>query len=268
MFGAIGRLFATIGYLFTGRIDRIRGIWSKNPDVISAKYDRVHAEKRTRLNQYKDAVGGMIAQEETKKITLKAVTEEIVKLERLKAGALAKAKQVAEKYNGNAEAAKADADYQRCQGAYRDFSTTLEEKQKRVTDLEKDVTDLSHRIAGHKTSIESLLRDLEKVKNEKHETIAIVVSAEEEKRIADTFSGISEDKTAQELQELRDTATRAAADARMSRELAGLDSKKAEDEFLEFATNSVADDEFDKLIGLTKESSDSSASKVGTKITE
>lgn len=38
----------------------------------------------------------------------------------------------------------------------------------------------------------------------------------------------------------------------MSREMAGLDTKRAEEEFLKFAQRSEANDEFDALIGLTK----------------
>jgi hypothetical protein len=43
---------------------------------------------------------------------------------------------------------------------------------------------------------------------------------------------------------------KAVANARISRELAGMDAKKAESEFLEYAQKNAADDEFDALIGL------------------
>lgn len=264
---AIGKLITTVGYLFTGRIDRVRRIWAKNADVISANFDNIVTEKRARLNHIKDAVGSLIAQEEKKKITLSNVTEETVKLEKLRTGALAKAKSVAAKYADNPEAAKSDPEYLKCQTAYRDFTSTLEEKQKRVGELEADVSGLSKTIAERKVSIDTLMRELEKIKSEKHETIADIISAEEEKKIADTFSGISEDKTANELQELRDLRTKAKADARMSRELAGMDSSKAEADFLNYATESAADTEFDKLIGLTKETS-SDVSSAPTKIKE
>ena len=52
-------------------------------------------------------------------------------------------------------------------------------------------------------------------------------------------------------QELRELRRKAKASARMSRELAGLDVKRAEEEFLEYATASEANDEFDELIGLS-----------------
>ncbi len=50
----------------------------------------------------------MIAQEETKKEKLRAVTEEIGKLEKLRSGAAAKAKRQVEQYAGDPEAVKRD----------------------------------------------------------------------------------------------------------------------------------------------------------------
>jgi phage shock protein A len=268
MFRAIGKLLRTFGYLITGRIDRIRGVWATNPDVISATYDNVVAQKRDRLNTYKNAVGGLIAQEEKKKLALKTLTEEATRLENLRKGALAKAKKAVEKYNGDAAAAHADPEYQKCQQAYKDFSSTLEEKNKRIGELEADVKDLASNIANHQVQIQSLLRDLEKVKSEKYDTIADVVSAKEQKEIADMFSGISEDKTAAELAEMRDLRTKAKADARVSRELAGMDATKAEEDFLAYATESQATDEFDALLNLTKKEEVASAPAEATKISE
>ena len=108
-------------------------------------------------------------------------------------------------------------------------------------------------MAGHKTQLESLLRDLEKIKQEKHSTVAELMTAKEEKEIADMISGISKDRTSEELQELRDIRDQAKATARISREMAGTDVARSEAEFLEYATRSEADNEFDKLIGLAQE---------------
>ena len=44
--------------------------------------------------------------------------------------------------------------------------------------------------------------------------------------------------------------------ARVSRELAGLDTQRAEEEFLQFAQSSEANDEFDALIGLATQEDD------------
>ena len=71
----------------------------------------------------------------------------------------------------------------------------------------------------------------------------------------DTLAGISQDRTSEELQELRDIRDQSKGAARISREIAGVDAQRSEQEFLEYANQTVADTEFDALIGLSKETS-------------
>jgi hypothetical protein len=250
MFRAIWRYFRAIGYFFTGRIDEARKVLMLNPNVIQANYDEVISDKTNRLSTYKKAVGGLIAQQEGKMEKLKLLSADVQKGEQLKAGAAGKAKAVVAKHNGNAEAIKNDTDYMKCQAAYRDFSSTLEEKQKMINELEVDVRNLNISIQTHKGSITGLLREIDHLKSEKHEAVAEIISAKEEKEIADMLSGISEDRSTKELQDLRDVRRQARADARISREVAGVTAKQTEDEFLNYATVSVVDNEFDKMIGL------------------
>lgn len=253
MFKAIGKYFRAVYYLMTFRVNKASETLRMNPGVISANYDRVIEEKRSRLNQYKDAVSAMIAQEESKKDKLRGITAEIEKLEKLKAGAAGKAKSLVEKYNGDISAVKGDPDYAKCQAAFKDFTSTLNEKQQRAAELEEDLKTLVANVTGHKTQIQSLLRELDKLKEEKHDAVADVLSASEEKEIADMMTGLSNDRTAEELRELREMRQKASANARISRELAGMDTKRAEAEFLEYAQTSDADDEFDALIGLSEQ---------------
>lgn len=253
MFRAIGRYLRAIGYLITGRIDKARRALMADPNVIRATYDQIIKEKKRSINQYKDAVAGMIGQEEKKKAKLKSLTDEIQQLERLKAGAAAMAKKLVAKHNSDVEAVKADPDYARCQAAFQDFSTTLAEKEQRVVELEADMEALSKGIADHKVQIQAVLRDFDKIREEKHDAVADVVSAREEQQIADMVSGLSNDRTTEELAELRDLRREVKAKARMSREMSGLDTKRDEEEFLAYASESVANDEFDALIGLAKE---------------
>lgn len=253
MFRAIGRFFRSVGYLLTGRVDRARQALSTNPDVVRATYDRVIEEKKNRIQQYKDAVGGMIAQEEKKKSSLKRLTEEVARLKQLRDGAAAMARRVVERHGGDVEAVKADPEYLKCQAAFKDFSSTLVEKEDRCTELENEIKEIVKAVGGHKTQLESLLRDLEKIKQEKHSTVAELITAKEEREIADMISGISKDRTSEELQELRDIRDQARATARVSREMAGTDAARSEAEFMEYATKSAADNEFDALIGLSKQ---------------
>jgi hypothetical protein len=269
MFRAIGRFFRAIGYFITGGVDKQTKAIGSNPNVMRATYDQVIRDKTAQIHQYKDAVAGMIGQEEKKKSMVKTLTEEVKKLESLKAGSAAMAKKLVAKHNGDVEAVKQDPEYARCQTAFRDFSTTLTEKEQRIADLEHDLEVLNKSIGNHKIQIQNLLRDLDKIREEKHDAVADVISSREEKQIADMVAGISEDRTSQELAELRDLRREMKAKARISREMSGLDTKRDEDEFLAYATENVVTDEFDALIGLTKtDEKDQGESAGPTKIPE
>ena len=263
MFRAIGRYFRAIGYLLTGRVDQARRAVSSDPAVIQATFDNIIQEKKKRISQYKDAVGGMIAQEEKKKSALKRITGEVEKLTKLRDGAAAMARKLVEKHNGDTDSVRNDPDYIKCQSAFKDFSSSLREKEQHAIELEEDIRGFDKNIAGHKTQLQGLLREIDKLKAEKHETVAELLTSKEEKEISDMLAGISQDRTSEELQELRDIRDNAKATARISREIAGVDAKRSEEEFLAYANQSTSDSEFDALIGLTKETRESAESEPG-----
>lgn len=255
MFRAIGRWIKAVGYLLTGQVDSARRVLDTNPHVIRAKYDEIVREKISRIQQYKQAVAGLIAQEEAKTAKVKQLSEEVANLERLKAGALAKAKQTVAKLQSSGkskEAIHADENYKKCLSAYNDFSSTLAEKQERIEELENNVADYKKTIGEHKVQLQQLLREVEKVRSEAADTVAEVISAKQEKEIADTIAGIAEDGTAEELQSLRKMRQEVKAEARIAKEMAGADTKAQENEFLEYARASESASEFDSIIGLAE----------------
>lgn len=253
MLRAIGRWIQAVGYLLTGQVDAARRTLDTNPGVIRARFDEIIREKTSRIHQYKQAVAQLIAQEQRKLAKARELTQEVERLERLKAGALAKAKQTTEtmKSAGQSMAEiKQNEDYLRCLAAYNDFSSTLKEKLERLEEHEADAAEYRKTIGEHKVQLQSLLRELEKLKAESAETVADVITAKQEKDIADTLAGIAQDGTAEELQHLREMRQELRAEAKISKELSGTESKKQEAEFLEYARHSEASNEFDALLGL------------------
>lgn len=253
MFGAIGRWFRSVGFFLSGNIDASRRNLDTNPHVVAARYDDVVREKTARFHQYKQAVAGLIAQQEGKIQTAKTLTEEIRRLDQLKAGALAKAKKKVEelKTQGAGEdLIKNDAEYLKCLAAYNDFNSTLTEKNARVEELEKDINDYGERIKEHKLQMQGLMREIEKIRAESKDAVADVISSKEEKEIADALAGLSKDGSETDLQELRKLRNEVKAEARVSKELAGTNTKVLEEEFLAYARQSENSNEFDALIGL------------------
>ena len=74
------------------------------------------------------------------------------------------ARKLVEKYNGDAEAVRNDPEYIKCQAAFKDFSTTLREKETHAQELAVDIKEFEKNIAGHKTQLTGLLREIEKLK--------------------------------------------------------------------------------------------------------
>ncbi|GMV94447.1 MAG: hypothetical protein AMXMBFR82_42250 [Candidatus Hydrogenedentota bacterium] len=265
MFRAIGRWFRAVGYLLTGQIDSARRTLDTNPQVVRAKFDDIVREKTRSIHTYKQALSSLIAQREMKMGKISTLTDEVERLERLKAGALAKAKQTVEKMQADGkpmEEIKTNEDYLKCLSAYNDFSSTLEEKQARIAELEGDIEEYGKRVSEHKLQLQELLREVDKLKSEAADTIADLITANEEKEIAETIAGIAKDGTAEELQRLRQLRQEVKAEAKVTKELAGTNTKSQEAEFLEYARKTSASTEFDQLIGLAQSTETAAATKV------
>jgi hypothetical protein len=256
MLRSILNYFRAFFYYITGRVDDARRALSSNPYVIEATYDKIVEEKRNNLDRYRTAIAKLISQEEKKRQTATKLSDEIQYHEKLIAGAAAKGKDLlpnlTRKYNGDTEQVKRDPEYIKCQTAFRDFSSTIMEKKKYAKEVEDDLGELSTKIGEHKANIQSLLRDLQKIQEEKHSTVAEVISAKEEKEIGDLLSGVSIERSSKELAELRDIRSQARATARISREMAGLTNKSTESDFLSYAEGGGHDTEFEKLVGFSQ----------------
>ena len=255
MFGALGRWFKAVWYKMTGQIDQARRGLDSDPHVMRATFDNIIKGKVNQIHTYKQAVATLIAQQEKKMAKVKSLTNEVQKLENLKAGALAMAKQAVAKLQGEGktnEVVHADPNYKKCLTAYNDFAATLTEKQDHIKDLEGDIGEYDGSIANHKINLQQLQRDIEKLKSEAADAVADVITSKEETELADMINGISKDGMAKELQNLRDLRHEVRAEARISREMAGTDTKVQEAEFLEYARSNTATDEFDALLGMAE----------------
>ncbi len=253
--GAVWRYVKSFLYLITGQIDKSRKALDSNPNVMRAKFDDIIKGKVEQIHTYKQAVATLIAQQEKKMAKVKSLTEEVQKLENLKAGALAMAKQAVAKLQGEGktkEEVHADADYKKCLTAYNDFAATLEEKKDHIKDLEGDIAEYDGSIANHKINLQQLQRDIQKLKSEAADAVADVITAKEERDLSDMLNGISKDGMAKELQDMRDLRHEMRAEARVSREMAGTDSKAQEAQFLDYARSNTATDEFDALLGVAE----------------
>ncbi len=245
------RFFRAIWYTLSGRAHESADKMLEDPNAVRGAYEDIIKEKMQNIQNYKSAVGQLIALVEKKKTSLKGLTEDVEKLERLKSGAIEKAKSTAsdlQKDGLSDEEIKQHSEYVRCVTAYQDFASTLEEKNSHITDLEEDIERAQSDIESHKIQMQGLHRDLEKIKTEQSETVADLITAKEQEQIADMMSGISTDGTSEELTRMREIREKAKGRSVVAQELAGTDSRAEEEEFLAAAQSTAASDEFDSLI--------------------
>ena len=184
----------------------------ENPEAVREAYEDIIRDKQGHIQRYKQAIGQLIALVEQKKNSLKGVTDDIDKLEQMKADAIAKKKDTAnelQKAGISDEEIKQDPGYVRCVTSYNDFQSTLEEKNARVAKLEQDIERAQNDIESHKLQITRLHRDLDRIKTEQSETVADLISAREQKDIDNMLSGISMDDTSAELARIREIREKA-----------------------------------------------------------
>ena len=245
------RFFRAIWYTLTGRAHEQADKLMENPEAVRGAFERIIRDKMDNIQQYKAAIGQLIALVENKKNSLKSLTEDVERFEKLKAGAIQKAKATAAELQQQGvadEEIKQNAEYVKCVTAYQDFHSTLEEKNVRITELEADIERSQKEIDTHKNQIQTVQRDLNKIKEEQSETVGDLIIAKEQEQIADMMSGISTDGTSEELSRMREIREKAKGRSIVAQELAGTDSRAEEEEFLAAAQSTTASDEFDSLI--------------------
>lgn len=251
--GAIGRLIKAVWYAITFQFDKLTNTLRTKESVIRATYAGIADKQTAQIQTAKTAVAGLMRFKATKEVRLSTIAEEIKKQNTLIAGAASKAKMRVDQLQAQGKTMdeiRQDAEYQRCQRAFTDFSSTLRARQEEASHLDIELAGLEKGIADNKLMLETMLRELDKIKQEGEETVADVTIAKQKKEIADLMSGISVDTTSQERQAMQSVRQQIRAEADISQQLAGLDTKKAEQDFAQYAAASEANTEFERLLGL------------------
>ena len=127
-----------------------------------------------------------------------------------------------------------------------------ERRKARISEIEESTNEYGARIKEHKIQLQHLAREIEKLKSEQADAVADIITTQQEKELADVFSGIAEGGSAEELQKLRELRQQVRAEAKVSKELAGTDAKAQEIEFMEYARTAATNEEFDRLVGLAE----------------
>lgn len=245
---AIGGFFAAILNIITFGVLDLRKWMISSSTGIKAEYTAIIDEKRKRANSIKDAVGSLVANNEKRKARLEVISKDCQNLRQKQNGALNKLK--ARMAEVGEEGSKTDTEVARLRAAYKDFGSTLKEKEQHADELEVEIGSGEEQIANFEIQVKSLARELEKLQDEKSLTVAEIQAAKEAKAAADQLSGLADDTTTDRLNDLREMRMKAKADVKVAERISGLDNAKDDEEFLAASSDSELDDELDKLLGI------------------
>ena len=191
--------------------------------------------------------------EEKKKLQLNALTVSIEKLTKVKAGSSARAAALVKQMqavNAAVEQIKANPEIIKAQAAFNDASAELAKKLEESHKKEEDLKSLQVNLARMKANLQSMQRNAASLDEEKQETIADVVSAKEQAMVNDLISGVSQEGTDQALDRAREVRRNVTSRAKLTAELADLESGASGEEYAAYAAGVESDNEWAALIGL------------------
>ena len=245
--------FRALGLLFTGRFKKAYQALMENEYVMEATYDASIEKGKGRVVAMSEAIGGLVRLREDKVTLVNTKSQEYQRLQQVKAGALAKAKDRAALLQGQGKSPdqiKADAEYLRCQGAYNSADVDAKKLDSDIKALEGDIAERSKVINAKKLDLQRAKKQQDDLKSEKHEAIAEVLSAKQEEEVARQLAGLENDTTDTDLAAAREARKQAKSRSKVMSELAGTDHQSNQDEFASYATVAQSHNEFDNLIGL------------------
>jgi len=253
MFRALARLLRNIGHVITfGLISASRPI-EQNPQIVGMEYDDIIRDKAKAAQRIKDAVGGLMAQQTSAEEKIKRLTADVESLEQERAGASALAKERAERLRSQGKSQQEilqDGEFTQYQSAFNDASSTLEEKKGRVQDLEGQVETLQQAIDSHIIQAQEMAREVERLRSEKHETVAGMEAARQIDGINEALAGISTSGIDDRLSELRRRRDEAMGKAKASQRVAGTDVKLQREKLRRAARASGHSKEFLEAVGM------------------
>jgi phage shock protein A len=264
MFKAIGKLFKTIGYVLTGRLNQISEVWGQNPMVIKERYEKVITDKQKTFTQYKSAVAKIAAEKKNKESKLKSTDEKIKTSEQMKNGCMQMIKKLVAQLQAEGldqAAIEANTEYSDLSGSFSDIKSTLAEQLEMKTELERDIENFGEQVDQNLLSMKQINKDIDKLKDEANAAVASVASSKVQREIADSLTNISSSDNSEELAALRNTVNVVKSETELSKEISGMSGESNKQQFLQ-AAKGVNDDELNSLFASPATESETASSSL------
>lgn len=256
LFRSITEFFKSLSKQAEGSIDQAADRMRTDADALKSKYDDVIREKIKNIKDYRGAMSNMVHQKDKMVEKAKELTQEVGKLEELKAGAAAKVRKLVSSLKGEGKTQadiEANPEFAEGKQHYSRFAEQLAQKQAEIEDLEQRASEIEAKMGGHKEQLGKMLKEIDQLREEAAESVAEVAAAGEEMEARNMMSNMGGGSNAdEELAKLREIRARSNAEAKIAHELAdsGADADSLTKEFLEKAEAESAADDFASLVGL------------------
>jgi len=256
MFKAIARYMKAVFALLTGGVNSMRESLNQNKHVIAATFDEIADDQISAVNTMQEVVSQMLAAKERKVSKIEELSKRIKENGEIRDGAKIMVMELKEKFDlttpeGQA-ALKNTSEYKEAASAYENLSKEIEDDENTLAELELAVEEDEQQLSNRLVQLGEMKDQIEKIKREKRETIADVEASKQEIEINNLINGISESATGSRLQELRELRQNVKAKVKITRTLAGTETKTRKAEFKKFVQKAKANSEFDELLGLGK----------------
>ncbi len=255
MFRAIGKLFKTIGYALTGRINEISEIWGEDPYVVGEKYNSILEEKKARYQTITRAVSRLMTSLDKKKKQLEAYRQQAEAKEKMMKGAKIAGQKRARELKSQGmtiEKIKSDEKIKEFAAKRNDASSSLTLLQNDISNLETEIEEDTRELKSFERDIKQMQREFENLQQERDRAIAKVASAKERKDLYEMKAGISNDETAELLKEVRDSVSNVENLTKLAAKTSGYENKAEEEELIALA-ESGGEEEFFNEIGLSED---------------
>jgi|GEM_PF-2456459 len=224
----MGRFFRVLFYWVSGQFIWGAKALERDPHVIEARFDAAIGKYRERLAVVKDAVGGIVALREQRKMDLDRLKKQQTEFQETLEGAEALAADVAKKLKKAGKTddeVQQDPDFTQYSAAYADAESSLQGVNESIERISRDIATYEQQANDHVIRLQQMQREMKQIEGEKYETLVDVAMSSQEKEINDMVSGFATDGTAKDLQDLRELRMKARGDAEVARKLSGADAQ-------------------------------------------
>lgn len=256
MFKAVGKLFKTIGYALSGRINQISEIWGEDPYVVGEKYSRIIEEKKARYQTVTRAVSRLMTSLDKKQKQLADYRNQAEEKEKVMKGAKIAGSRRAQELKAKGmdlEKIKTDDKIKEYAAKSADARSSWELLKKDITNLEQESEEDSRELGNFERDIKQMQREFDDLMHERDRAMAKVASANERKQLYEVKTGISNDETTELLREVRDSVSNVENMTKLAAKTTGYEGKQEEEDLIALADSGTDEDYFSE-IGLIDES--------------